>query len=101
MGYRYPAGAVRRLDDALLAVFGTRYLALHGNAHREAALRARLEKIRGGGQPQRRVAVTCRYSQAIAPLRRAWSPRSESSASREATRSGWSAIPRYAAMVGP
>jgi ppGpp synthetase/RelA/SpoT-type nucleotidyltranferase len=47
MGYRYPAGAVRRLDDALLAVFGTRYLALHGNAHREAALRARLEKIRG------------------------------------------------------
>ena len=27
MGYRYPAGAVRRLDDALLAVFGDRYLA--------------------------------------------------------------------------
>ncbi len=48
MGYRYPAGAVRRLDDALLAVFGTRYLALHGNVHREAALRTRLEKIRGG-----------------------------------------------------
>jgi putative GTP pyrophosphokinase len=47
MGYRYPAGAVRRLDDALLAVFGTRYLALHGNVHREGALRARLEKIRG------------------------------------------------------
>jgi putative GTP pyrophosphokinase len=48
MDYRYPAGAVRRLDDALLAVFGTRYLTLHGNAHREAALRTRLEKIRGG-----------------------------------------------------
>ena len=48
MGYRYPAGAVRRLDDALLAVFGTRYLARHGNVHREAALRTRLEKIRGG-----------------------------------------------------
>ncbi|WP_406832686.1 GTP pyrophosphokinase [Pedococcus sp. KACC 23699] len=46
MGYRYPAGAVRRLDDALLAVFGTRYLGLHGNAHREASLRARLEKLR-------------------------------------------------------
>jgi ppGpp synthetase/RelA/SpoT-type nucleotidyltranferase len=46
MGYRYPAGAVRRLDDALLAVYGSRYLALHGNAHREAALRTRLEKLR-------------------------------------------------------
>jgi hypothetical protein len=37
---------VRRLDDALLAVFGNRYVGLHGNAHRELALRARLEKIR-------------------------------------------------------
>ncbi|KQU68139.1 GTP pyrophosphokinase family protein [Phycicoccus sp. Root101] len=46
MGYRYPAGAVRRLDDALLAVFGARYLGLHGNAHREASLRARLDKLR-------------------------------------------------------
>ena len=26
MGYRYPPGAVRRLDDVLLAVFGERYL---------------------------------------------------------------------------
>jgi len=47
MGYRYPAGAVRRLDDALLAIFGDRYLDLHGNAHRAALLRARLEKLRG------------------------------------------------------
>lgn len=46
MGYRYPPGAVRRLDDALLAVFGPRYLALHGNAHREALLRTRLERLR-------------------------------------------------------
>ncbi|WP_270887029.1 GTP pyrophosphokinase [Pedococcus sp. 5OH_020] len=46
MGYRYPAGAVRRLDDALLAVFGARYLGLHGNAHRVPALKARLEKLR-------------------------------------------------------
>ena len=46
MAYRYPAGAVRRLDDALLAVFGTRYLALHGNLHREQALTTRLEKLR-------------------------------------------------------
>lgn len=46
MDYRYPAGAVRRLDDALLAVFGARYLGLHGNAHREPMLRARLEKLR-------------------------------------------------------
>jgi ppGpp synthetase/RelA/SpoT-type nucleotidyltranferase len=46
MGYRYPAGAVRRLDDALLAVFGARYLGLHGNSHRVPALKARLEKLR-------------------------------------------------------
>jgi predicted RNase H-like nuclease/ppGpp synthetase/RelA/SpoT-type nucleotidyltranferase len=45
MGYRYPPGAVRRLDDALLALFGERYLRLHGNAHRESLLRARLEKL--------------------------------------------------------
>ncbi|MGA8994534.1 MAG: DUF429 domain-containing protein, partial [Nocardioidaceae bacterium] len=45
MGYRYPPGAVRRLDDALLAVFGSRYLTLHGNAHREALLRSRLERL--------------------------------------------------------
>jgi ppGpp synthetase/RelA/SpoT-type nucleotidyltranferase len=45
MGYRYPPGAVRRLDDALLAAYGERYLALHGNAHRVDALRTRLEKL--------------------------------------------------------
>jgi predicted RNase H-like nuclease/ppGpp synthetase/RelA/SpoT-type nucleotidyltranferase len=47
MGYRYPPGAVRRLDDALLAVFGRRYLRLHGNAHREALLQARLDRLSG------------------------------------------------------
>jgi ppGpp synthetase/RelA/SpoT-type nucleotidyltranferase len=47
MGYKYPPGAVRRLDDALLAQFGTRYLELHGNAHRVDLLRTRLEKLRG------------------------------------------------------
>ena len=47
MGYRYPAGAVRRLDDALLAVFGSTYVALHGNAHRIDLLKARLERLRG------------------------------------------------------
>ncbi len=46
MGYKYPAGAVRRLDDALLAVFGARYVGLHGNAHRVDLLRTRLEKLR-------------------------------------------------------
>ena len=46
MGYRHPPGAVRRLDDALLAVFGSRYLDLHGNAHRRDLLRARLDRIR-------------------------------------------------------
>ncbi|MEP7330508.1 MAG: GTP pyrophosphokinase [Terracoccus sp.] len=46
MGYKYPPGAVRRLDDALLAVFGERYLALTGNQHRVAALEGRLTKLR-------------------------------------------------------
>ncbi len=47
MGYRYPAGAVRRLDDALLAVFGERYVSLTGNADRVALLTTRLEKLSG------------------------------------------------------
>ncbi|WP_436700311.1 DUF429 domain-containing protein [Nocardioides sp. BYT-33-1] len=46
MGYRYPPGAVRRLDDALLWVHGERYVELHGNAHRVPALRARLARMR-------------------------------------------------------
>jgi putative GTP pyrophosphokinase len=45
MGYQYPAGAVRRLDDALLAVFGERYIGLTGNAHRIPLLTSRLEKL--------------------------------------------------------
>jgi hypothetical protein len=50
MGYRYPPGAVRRLDDALLAVFGERYLELHGNSHRVPLLAARLERLRATGE---------------------------------------------------
>ncbi len=49
MNYRYPPGAVRRLDDALLYVFGLRYVELDGNAHRVEPLRARLEKLRPTG----------------------------------------------------
>ena len=52
MEYRYPPGAVRRLDDALLAAFGERYVALHGNAHREPLLRTRLQKL--GAEPARK-----------------------------------------------
>jgi predicted RNase H-like nuclease/ppGpp synthetase/RelA/SpoT-type nucleotidyltranferase len=47
MDYRYPPGAVRRLDDALLAAFGERYVGLPGNAHRQALLATRLERMRG------------------------------------------------------
>jgi predicted RNase H-like nuclease/ppGpp synthetase/RelA/SpoT-type nucleotidyltranferase len=47
MDYRYPPGAVRRLDDALLAAFGERYVELPGNEHRRPLLRARLEKMTG------------------------------------------------------
>ncbi|MCW2785175.1 MAG: pyrophosphokinae [Marmoricola sp.] len=46
LAYKYPPGAVRRLDDSLLAVFGQSYVDLHGNAHRTGLLRARLEKLR-------------------------------------------------------
>ena len=46
MGYRHPTGAVRRLDDALLAAFGDTYIHLRGNAHRVPLLRARLAKMR-------------------------------------------------------
>jgi hypothetical protein len=49
MDYRYPPGAVRRLDDSLLAIFGKRYLELHGNAHRVPLLETRLGKLRGNG----------------------------------------------------
>ena len=45
MNYRYPPGAVRRLDDALLALFAEAYVGLHGNAHRVEALRERLGKM--------------------------------------------------------
>ena len=45
MGYRYPTGAVRRLDDALLAIFGEQYVALPGNSHRVSRLRTRLAKL--------------------------------------------------------
>lgn len=58
MRYRYPPGAVRRLDDVLLAAFGTRYLGLPGNAHRVDLLRARLEKLRGGAATQGAAAKT-------------------------------------------
>lgn len=46
MDYRYPPGAVRRLDDALLSAFAERYVDLHGNAHRRDGLLARLAKLR-------------------------------------------------------
>ncbi|MDY6997273.1 MAG: bifunctional ribonuclease/(p)ppGpp synthase [Actinomycetota bacterium] len=47
MEYRYPAGAVRRLDDVLLAVFGARYIALSGNGHRTKLLENRFARLTG------------------------------------------------------
>jgi hypothetical protein len=49
MDYRYPPGAVRRLDDALLWAFGDTYVELHANGERASALRARLAKMGGEG----------------------------------------------------
>ncbi len=63
MGYKYPPGAVRRLDDALLATFGTRYLDLEGNAHRRASLEARLGRLAAeltGAEPEK-VRPACRF----------------------------------------
>jgi len=51
MDYRYPPGAVRRLDDALLATFGRHYIELRGNEHRVPALRARLARLTGEEPP--------------------------------------------------
>jgi predicted RNase H-like nuclease/ppGpp synthetase/RelA/SpoT-type nucleotidyltranferase len=47
MDYRYPPGAVRRLDDALLAAYGATYVDLRGNAHRRTGLESRLERLFG------------------------------------------------------
>jgi predicted RNase H-like nuclease/ppGpp synthetase/RelA/SpoT-type nucleotidyltranferase len=45
MDYRFPAGAVRRLDDALLALYGSRYIELPGNAHRITLLQNRSARL--------------------------------------------------------
>ncbi|MDO5740307.1 MAG: GTP pyrophosphokinase [Ornithinimicrobium sp.] len=44
MGYKYPPGAVRRLDDDLLVSLGDRYVELPGNERRREPLRVRLAK---------------------------------------------------------
>ena len=51
MDYRHPPGAVRRLDDALLWIFGERYVALHQNAQRAGLLEHRLQRLRGEPSP--------------------------------------------------
>ena len=45
LGYRHRTGAVRRLDDVLLAAYGDRYVRLHGNAHRVELLTDRLARM--------------------------------------------------------
>jgi predicted RNase H-like nuclease/ppGpp synthetase/RelA/SpoT-type nucleotidyltranferase len=52
MGYRYPPGAVRRLDDALLWVYGEDYVNLRGNADRVDALQARQATLRNSSGPR-------------------------------------------------
>jgi putative GTP pyrophosphokinase len=47
MAYKYPPGAVRRLDDALLSAYGEDYVALDRNKHRVGPLRQRLGKLTG------------------------------------------------------
>jgi hypothetical protein len=45
MGYQYPPGAVRRLDDDLLARHRQTYVDLPGNADRIEALRGRMARL--------------------------------------------------------
>ena len=44
MGYSFPPGAVRRLEDDLLARFRERFVELPGNAERQDSLRGRLQR---------------------------------------------------------
>ena len=46
MAYRYPPGAVRRLDDALLQRYAETYVELEANAHRRPLLSQRLARLR-------------------------------------------------------
>ena len=64
MDYRYPPGAVRRLDDALLAAYGSAYVVLRGNAHRRAALESRLDRLTGNtlGSQQPRQSATSTWT---------------------------------------
>ncbi|MGB5952168.1 MAG: GTP pyrophosphokinase, partial [Ornithinimicrobium sp.] len=52
MDYRYPPGAVRRLDDALLHMWGQHYIDLSGNADRRPALEIRLKRQQEGLRDQ-------------------------------------------------
>lgn len=45
MGYSFPPGAVRRLEDDLLARFRERFIELTGNVERRDALRGRLQRL--------------------------------------------------------
>ncbi|WP_068117341.1 DUF429 domain-containing protein, partial [Nocardioides massiliensis] len=45
LGYKHPSRAVRRLDDALLALFGEQYVGLSGNGDRRDLLRERHARI--------------------------------------------------------
>lgn len=51
MAYRYPAGAVRRLNDVLLAQYGSRYIGLDDNAHRITLLQNRFDKLNAEHRP--------------------------------------------------
>ena len=62
MGYRYPPGAVRRLDDALLAVFGEQlHRACTATRIEFALLENRLEKLqtRPSRAPESRLSRSC------------------------------------------
>jgi ppGpp synthetase/RelA/SpoT-type nucleotidyltranferase len=51
MAYRYPPGAVRRLDDALLHHYGELYIDLPENGHRRQLLTQRLARMRDTPPP--------------------------------------------------
>lgn len=52
MGFRTPPGAIRRLDDDLLAAYREEYIALPANAPRVNSLRGRLQRLPSVAGPE-------------------------------------------------
>ena len=86
MDYRYPPGAVRRLDDALLSAFGERYVA---PARQRAPTRTAGHPARPALRSRARPLVSCHWTVRPAPWR--WGLRATARAAQVTI--GWSNSP--------